>query len=174
MVILGNWVHGYHGSHSLCNFHALLKKSFRDKNLLKGVYANGSCHAVWEKHCVRESLCSSWFQESLCWNWEVTCLLWAPAMTLRKMWAQQGLRANNAQTKCHLILSVLIYIEAGSGERVATEAAAGDRWSERMKRDPDSHAQLSAASKKERLTPGQRERGWEDGEMTERMRGWSR
>lgn len=39
-----------------------------------------------------------------------------------------------------------------------TEAAAGDRWSERMNRDPDSHAQLSAGSKKERLTPGQRER----------------
>lgn len=38
-----------------------------------------------------------------------------------------------------------------------TEAAAGDRWSERMNRDPDSHAQLSAGSKKERLTPGQRE-----------------
>lgn len=36
-----------------------------------------------------------------------------------------------------------------------TEAAAGDRWSERMNRDPDSHAQLSAGSKEERLTPSQ-------------------
>lgn len=35
--------------------------------------------------------------------------------------------------------------------------AAGDGWSERMDREPDSHAQLSAGSKKERLTPGQRD-----------------
>lgn len=38
-----------------------------------------------------------------------------------------------------------------------TEAAAGDRWSERMNREPDSHAQLSAGSKRGRLTPGQRD-----------------
>lgn len=44
-----------------------------------------------------------------------------------------------------------------------TEAAAGDRWSECMNRDPDSHAQLSAGSKKERLTPGQSERERERG-----------
>ena len=36
-----------------------------------------------------------------------------------------------------------------------TEAAAGDRWSERMNGVADSHAQLSAGSKKERLTAGQ-------------------
>lgn len=39
----------------------------------------------------------------------------------------------------------------------AAAAAAGDGWSERMDREPDSHAQLSAGSKKERLTPGQRD-----------------
>lgn len=43
----------------------------------------------------------------------------------------------------------------GGQDRGVTEAAAGDRWSERMNRDPDSHAQLSAGSKKERLTPSQ-------------------
>lgn len=36
--------------------------------------------------------------------------------------------------------------------------AAGDRWSERMNRDADSQTQLSAGSKRERLTPTQRER----------------
>lgn len=51
-----------------------------------------------------------------------------------------------------------------------TEAAAGDRWSERMNRDPDSHAQLSAGSKEERLTPSQREEEEREKEsgMTER------
>lgn len=49
-----------------------------------------------------------------------------------------------------------------SGE---TEEAAGDRWSGRMNIDPDSHAQQSAGSKKEKLTPGQRER---KGGMTKR------
>lgn len=43
----------------------------------------------------------------------------------------------------------------GGEDGGVTEAAAGDGWSERMNRDPDSHAQLSAGSKKERLTPGQ-------------------
>lgn len=50
-----------------------------------------------------------------------------------------------------------------------TEAAAGDRWSERMNRDPDSHAQLSAGSKKERLTPGQSERERERGRDDRKM-----
>lgn len=58
---------------------------------------------------------------------------------------------------------ICFHLESGrEGKgRGVTEAAAGDRWSECMNRDPDSHAQLSAGSKKERLTPGQsrRERG---------------
>lgn len=36
-------------------------------------------------------------------------------------------------------------------------AEAGDRWIERMNREPDSHAPLAAGSKKERLTPSQSE-----------------
>lgn len=61
----------------------------------------------------------------------------------------------------------------GREDRGVTEAAAGDRWNERMNREPDSHAQLSAGSKRERLTPGQRdmERERETGRgggMTER------
>lgn len=36
----------------------------------------------------------------------------------------------------------------GGEARGVTELAAGDRWSERMNRDPDSQAQLSAGSKK--------------------------
>ncbi len=62
--------------------------------------------------------------------------------------------------------------KGGEEDGGVTEAAAGDRWGERMNRDPDSHAQLSAGSKKERLTPSQSERERErergGGGMTER------
>lgn len=43
-------------------------------------------------------------------------------------------------------------------DRGVTEAAGGDRWNERMNRDADSHAQLSAGSRKKGLTPGQSEK----------------
>lgn len=49
--------------------------------------------------------------------------------------------------------------------------AAGDRWSEHMNRDADSQTQLSAGSKRERLTPTQRERERRRGD---RQRGCSR
>lgn len=54
------------------------------------------------------------------------------------------------------MLSVFIQKEKTKQEdRGVTEAAAGDRWNESMDSDADSHAQLSAGSRKEGLTPGQ-------------------
>lgn len=46
----------------------------------------------------------------------------------------------------------------GKREKLEGALAAGDRWSECMTRDADSQTQLSAGSKRERLTPTQRER----------------
>lgn len=56
----------------------------------------------------------------------------------------------------------------GTRGKLEGTLAAGDRWSERMNRDADSQTQLSAGSKRERLTPTQRERETE-GWQTERL-----
>lgn len=90
-------------------------------------------------------------------------------------------RRKKIQLKCHKLLPInTTWIkwkengnywnykdEAGIGgerEKLEGALAAGDRWSECMNRDADSQTQLSAGSKRERLTPTHREReteGWQ-------------